>query len=88
MLHIVEAQQSQFILAQTDVMSYAYGVLGSLVFAEQHAQIQVRFRTIRCLRNLSYESYRISAVDTHAHKHICNITSVSTPSGLLSKSLH
>ena len=34
MLHVVEALQSQYILAQADVMSYAYGVLGSLVFAE------------------------------------------------------
>ena len=34
MLHMVEAQQSQYILAQADVMSYAYGLLGSLVFAE------------------------------------------------------
>ena len=34
MLHMVGAQQSQYILAQADVMSYAYGVLGSLVFAE------------------------------------------------------
>ena len=33
MLHMVEAQQ-QFILAQADVISYAYSVLGSLVFAE------------------------------------------------------
>ena len=34
MLHMDEAQQSQYILAQADVISYAYGVLGSLVFAE------------------------------------------------------
>ena len=34
MLHMVETQQSQYILAQADVMSYAYGVLGSMVFAE------------------------------------------------------
>ena len=34
MLHMVEAQQQQFILAQADVISYAYSVLGSLVFAE------------------------------------------------------
>ena len=34
MLHIVEAQQSQQIILQADVKSYAYGVLGSLVFAE------------------------------------------------------
>ncbi len=34
MLHMVEAQQSQYILAQADVMSYSYGVLGPLVFAE------------------------------------------------------
>ena len=34
MLHMVEAQQSQYILAQADVMLYAYGVLGSLVFVE------------------------------------------------------
>ena len=34
MLHMVEAQQIQYILAQADVMSYACGVLGSLVFAE------------------------------------------------------
>ena len=34
MLHMVEAQLIQYILAQADVMSYAYGVLGSLVFAE------------------------------------------------------
>ena len=31
---MVEAQQSQYILAQADAMSYAYGVLGSLVFVE------------------------------------------------------
>ena len=34
MLHMVEAQQRQYTLAQADVMSYANGVLGSLVFAE------------------------------------------------------
>ena len=34
MPNMVEAQQSQYILAQADVMSYAYGVLGSLVFAK------------------------------------------------------
>ena len=34
MLHMVETQQSQYILAQVDVISYAYGILGSLVFAE------------------------------------------------------
>ena len=34
MLHMVEALQCQYILAQSDVMSYAYGVLGSLVFVE------------------------------------------------------
>ena len=34
MLHMVEAQQSRYILAKADVISYAYGVLGSLVFAE------------------------------------------------------
>ena len=34
MLRMVAAQQSQYILPQADVMSYAYGVLGSLVFAE------------------------------------------------------
>ncbi len=34
MLHMVEAQLIQYILAQADVMSYAYGVLGSVVFAE------------------------------------------------------
>ena len=34
MLHMVAAQQSQFILAQANVMEYAYGVLGSLVFVE------------------------------------------------------
>ncbi len=33
-LHMVEAQQSQYILAQADVMLYAYGVLGSVVFPE------------------------------------------------------
>ena len=32
--HMVEALQCQYILAQADVMSYAYGVLGSLVFVE------------------------------------------------------
>ena len=34
MLHMVEAQQSQYILEQEDVISFAYGVLGSLVFDE------------------------------------------------------
>ena len=34
MLHRVEAQLCQFIQAQVDVMSYAYGMLGSMVFAE------------------------------------------------------
>ncbi len=34
MLHMVKTQQSQYILAKADVMSYAYGVLGSLTFAE------------------------------------------------------
>ena len=34
LLNMVEAQQSQYILAQADAMSYAYGVLGSLVFVE------------------------------------------------------
>ena len=34
MLHMVEEQQRPYIHAQADVMSYAYGVLGSLVFAE------------------------------------------------------
>ena len=33
MLHVIETLQSQYILAQTDVMSYAYGVLSSLTFA-------------------------------------------------------
>ena len=33
-LHFVEVQQSQIILAQAGVMSYAYGVLGSLVIVE------------------------------------------------------
>ena len=36
MLHVVEALQSQYILAQADVMSYAYGALISLVFAVPH----------------------------------------------------
>ena len=34
MLHMVAAQQSQYILAQADVKSYAYGMLGSLVVAQ------------------------------------------------------
>ena len=34
MVHMVEALQCPYILAQADVMSYAYGVLGSLVFVE------------------------------------------------------
>ena len=34
MLHMVAEQQSPYILAQAEVMSYAYGVLGSLIFAE------------------------------------------------------
>ena len=34
MLYVVEAQQSLYIPSQADVMSYAYGALSSLVFAE------------------------------------------------------
>ena len=33
-LHVFEAQQSHYILAQAEVMSYAYGALSSLLFAE------------------------------------------------------
>ena len=33
MLHVVETLRSQYILAQADVMSYAYGALSSLIFA-------------------------------------------------------
>ncbi len=33
MLHVIEALQSQYILAQADVMSYAFGALSSLIFA-------------------------------------------------------
>jgi hypothetical protein len=34
MLHMVEAQQSQYSLAQADVTLFAFGVLGSLIFDE------------------------------------------------------
>ena len=34
MLHMVEAQQSKYILAQADVTLFAFGVLGSLIFDE------------------------------------------------------
>ena len=34
MLHMVEAQQSQYNLAQVDVMTFAFATLGSLEFVE------------------------------------------------------
>ena len=49
MLHVVEALQSQYILAQADVMSYAYGALSSLVFAVPHGSSDCRIPY--CVRN-------------------------------------
>ena len=38
-----------------------------------HAQVAVQFSTICCLRNLSYDSYRSSAADTHTRNVISHL---------------
>ena len=77
MLHMVEAQQSLYILAQADVMSFAFATLSTLEYFEppHSAASQIPY-------------VPVVDIHTHTHTHICNIMSVSTPSAVLSNSLH
>ena len=74
MLQTVVAQQCHYILGQAHVMSYAYGFLGSLVFAEPQRSRDSDSEQSAVCGNLSYSSYRSSAGDTHV------ISNVSMPS--------
>ena len=76
MLHMVQAQQSQYILAQADVMAFAFAALGSIEFVEPPHTTAGLIPYSQLFDELSRDSYSTSAiVGVCTHTHICNITS-------------
>ena len=70
MLHMVEAQQSQYILAQADVISYAFGVLGSLVFAEPQRSGDCPIQYYQLFAELKLQLIESQCCYTHTHTHM------------------
>ena len=63
MLHMVEAQQSQYILEQADFIIIRLWRRGFAVLCwASTLRANLRFSTISCLWNLSYSSYRATSV--------------------------
>ena len=68
MLHMVEAQQSQYILAQADVMAFAFAALSSLDFVEPSRSTAGQIPYGQLFEELKLRI--IMAVAAHTHTHI------------------